>query len=275
MNLVTFASPPVVEHYAALNYLTPCEQLLFSTYLEPGMSILDLGVGGGRTTPYLSSIAGRYVGADYSPEMLAECRKKFPHLEFHTADAADLSVFASSSLDAVVMAFNVLDNLNPVESRQAALREAYRVLKPHGVLIFSSHNARSIFVRPSWNPQRIHMLAQVIAGNRRVFYQPVRSVLTGMRVGLALLQSLFKSIRRAARGLPRRVFWRGQGYLMDSAHGGLTTYFAIPRRIVQESAPIGFRLLRILGDDYPRVSRVYATDWYYYVFSKAEEVGRE
>ena len=272
---MTFTAPVVVEHYAALNYLTPCEQLLFNTYLSPGMAILDLGVGGGRTTPYLSSIAGRYVGADYSQEMVAACRRKFAQLEFQTADAADLSRFASSSFDAVVMAFNVLDNLNPVESRLAALRETHRVLKQQGVLICSSHNARSVLVRPSWNPRRVAALAQAIVGNGSVFYEPVRIMLTGMRVGLALLQSLWKSVRRATGNVTTRVFWRGQGYLMDPAHGGLLTYYAVPGRIVQEVEPIGFRPLRILGDDYPRVSHVYATDWYYYVFSKQEEVGQK
>ena len=40
------------------------------------MAILDLGVGGGRTTPHLSSIAARYVGADYAAEMVARCQDK-------------------------------------------------------------------------------------------------------------------------------------------------------------------------------------------------------
>jgi len=72
-----------------LDYLTTCEQVLFENYLHSGMSIMDLGVGGGRTTPYLSSIASCYVGADYSEEMIRVCRSKFPHLRFNVADAAD------------------------------------------------------------------------------------------------------------------------------------------------------------------------------------------
>src|SRR5580704_19256322 len=108
-NIYTYNSPEIASYYAALNYLTACERLLFDKYLRPGMDILDLGVGGGRLTPHLSSIAGRYVGADYGVEMVAACRKKFPQLEFEVANAADLSSFASSSFDAVVMAFNAFD----------------------------------------------------------------------------------------------------------------------------------------------------------------------
>src|ERR1700726_4422384 len=99
-NIPIYNAPAVAEYYAALSYLTPCERLLFATYLRPGMAILDLGVGGGRTTPYLSSIAGRYVGVDYASEMIAACRKKFPQLEFETANVADLSNFSSQGFDA-------------------------------------------------------------------------------------------------------------------------------------------------------------------------------
>ncbi len=272
-NVLTYNAPAVAEYYAALNYLTPCEQLLFDAYVKPGMAILDLGVGGGRTTPYLSSLASRYVGVDYANEMIAACRRKFPRLEFDTGNAADLSFLTSAGFDAVVMAFNGMDYVIPDEARFRALREIGRVLKPEGILIFSSHNPRSIWVRPSWNPQRVRALAQTIAGSRPVFYQPVLRLLAGMRVGLALLQSVSKSINRSIHKLPTRTFWRGRGFLMDSAHGGLMTYFGTPKNIVQDLQPIGFQSMRVLGDDYPRVSRLYTTDWYYYVFSKAEGMG--
>jgi ubiquinone/menaquinone biosynthesis C-methylase UbiE len=269
-NILTYNAPAVAEYYAALNYLTPCEQLLFDAHLKPGMAILDLGVGGGRTTGYLSSLASRYVGVDYASEMIANCRKKFPQLEFHVGDAADLSRLDSASFDAVVMAFNAMDYVFPDEARHRAIQEIHRVLKPEGILIFSSHNPRSICVRPSWNPLRVRTLAQTIAGSRPVFYQPVLRLLTGMRVGLALLQSVSKSLNRSIHKLPTRTFWRGRGFLMDSAHGGLITYFGTPKNIVQELQRTGFQSLRVLGDDYPRVSRLYTTDWYYYVFSKTE-----
>src|ERR1700726_2883862 len=112
-NIPIYNAPAVAEYYAALNYLTPCERLLFDTYLRPGMAILDLGVGGGRTTSYLSSIASRYVGVDYAEGMIAACRRKFPQLAFEVADAADLSKFLPSSFDAMVIAFNGIDYVIP------------------------------------------------------------------------------------------------------------------------------------------------------------------
>lgn len=274
-NILTYNAPAVAAYYAALDYLTPCERLLFDEHLKPGMAILDLGVGGGRTTAYLSSIAGRYVGLDYASEMIAACRKKFPRLEFEVGDAADLTRFSSSSFDAVVMAFNGMDYVIPDEARFRAVREIGRVLKPEGILIFSSHNPRSIWVRASWNPQRVRDAAKSVAGDDSVFFQPLLWSLTAARVLLAELQAVMQSLVRAARRLPTRAFWQGQGYLVDPAHGGLRTHLAVPEKVAHELEGLGFHLLRGLGDDYPRVSRRYVTDWYYYVFLRSGATGEK
>jgi SAM-dependent methyltransferase len=274
-NILTYNAPAVAQYYAALNYLTPCERLLFDAYLKPGMTILDLGVGGGRTTPYLSSTAARYVGVDYASEMIASCQNKFPQLEFEVGNAADLSRFAASSFDAVVMAFNGMDYVIPNESRFRALQEFGRVLKPAGILIFSSHNPRSIWVRASWNLQRVRDTAETIVGSDSVLFRPWLWSLTAVRVILAGSQAVLQSLGRAARRLPTRAFWQGQGYWIDPAHGGLKTHLAVPERVAHELRGFGFRLLRVLGDDYPRVNGRYVTDWYYYVFSKTGSTGEK
>ena len=274
-NIPIYNAPAVAEYYAELNYLTPCERLLFDAYLRPGMAILDLGVGGGRTTAYLSSIAARYVGVDYASEMIVACRKKFPQLEFQTENASDLSRFATSSFDAVVMAFNGMDYVIPDEFRFRALQEIRRVLKPEGILIFSSHNPRAIWVRASWNPQRVRDLAQAIVGTDSVFFRPVLWSLTPARVILAGLKAGLGSLGRAAKRLPTAAFRRGEGYWRDPAHGGLQTHMATPEKVTHELGEFGFRLLRVLGDDYPRTSGPYVTDWYYYVFAKTGATGEK
>ncbi|MFZ1010443.1 MAG: class I SAM-dependent methyltransferase, partial [Candidatus Sulfotelmatobacter sp.] len=265
-NIHRYNSPEVASHYAALDYLTPCERLLFDEYLKPGADILDLGVGGGRLTPHLSSIAGRYVGADYAAEMVAACRKKFPQLEFAVANAADLSCFASASFDAVVMAFNAFDYVLPDEARVCALREIRRVLRFGGVFIFSSHNPRAILVRVSWNRQRVRNLAERIAQRTPILGSPLFGALAAARAVLAALHSTAQSVGLAGRRLPTKLFWQGEGYWMDSVHGGLNTRYAVPAKVVAELQKFGFALLRVLGDDYPMISSQWVTGWYYYVF---------
>jgi ubiquinone/menaquinone biosynthesis C-methylase UbiE len=42
----------------------------------PQMKMLDIGVGGGRTTLHFAQAAEEYWAIDYSDEMIAACRKK-------------------------------------------------------------------------------------------------------------------------------------------------------------------------------------------------------
>ena len=134
--------------------------MLFETYIPPGSAILDLGVGGGRTTSYLANRASRYVGVDYAAAMVKACQAKFPDLEFVVADAANLSIFPDASFDVVVFAFNGIDYVLPEQSRRSCFEHIRRVLKAKGVLIFSSHNARAVLIRPQWNRERLQRTAR-------------------------------------------------------------------------------------------------------------------
>ena len=267
------ATAEVVSHYAALDYLTACERLLFDTYIKPGMAILDLGVGGGRTTPYLSQKAARYVGVDYSEEMVQSCGRKFPELEFQVCDASDLSGFSDSSFDAIVIAFNGLDCVSPAERRRQCLRECARVLRAGGVLIFSSHNPRSIVVRPAWDRERLRAFARKLVSEQSIFFPATLWSLTAAKGLHSVLRAVAESAGRVLRRVPKPAFWRGEGYLFDFAHGGWMTHCWIPARVCEELARFDFRQLALLGDDYPRRSRELVTDWYYYVLSKESAAG--
>ena len=267
-NLRNYEAPETAAHYAALDYLTACVRLLFGAYIKPGSAVLDLGVGGGRTTPYLASRATRYVGVDYSTAMVQACRTKFADVEFVVRDAADLSIFPDASFDAVVFAFNGIDFLVEHADRKACLRHIFRVLKTSGVMIFSSHNPRAILVRPAWNHERLRRMAARPWGGR--LYGPVLAILTAGRFVIAMAQSLIATVPRVLRRLPSQIFWRGEGNLVEAVHGGLLTHYWTPSRAIEELAAVGFRPECVLGDDYPRASHRYATDWYYYVFTKID-----
>jgi ubiquinone/menaquinone biosynthesis C-methylase UbiE len=268
-NLHVYASPHVVSYYASLDYLTPCERLLFDCYLKPGSAILDLGVGGGRTTPYLAGRASHYVGIDYAAAMIKACQTKFPNLEFQVADAADLSAFQDQSFDAVVFAFNGIDFVLPGEARRECLEHIYRVLKSGGVLICSSHNPRAVLVWRGWNRERLQRLARRFSGRSALLYSVLFAGLTGARFALALGQSAWSSLLRVFRRVPTQAFWRGEGNLADTAHGGLFTHYWIPERAIAELTSLHFRIERVVGNEYPQAHREYATDWYYYVFAKS------
>jgi ubiquinone/menaquinone biosynthesis C-methylase UbiE len=268
-NLGIYRAEEVVAYYARSSDLSACELLLFDTYLKPGMAILDLGVGGGRTTPYLSEIASHYVGLDYSAEMIEVCRAKFPDLQFVVADASDLSSFLDGSFDAVVFSFNGLGHLSPDEKRLQCLRECRRVLKPGGIFIFSSHNPRALFIDWQWDRERLRKLAKRFTGGARPLFYPALALLTCGRIGLALLRTLTKAIPRAYRRLPTKTFWHGEGYLLVPTHGGLLMHFAVPQRVIAEVENFDFKFLHEVPEGYPGKSRRFGTRWFYYAFAKA------
>jgi len=41
----------------------------------------------------------------------------------------------------------------------------------------------------------------------------------------ACFRALWGSARRVVARLPRRAFWRGDGFLLDPVHGGLLTHY--------------------------------------------------
>jgi SAM-dependent methyltransferase len=128
-----------------------------------GKPILDLGVGGGRTIPLLTRISEDYTGLDYTAEMVALARQRFPAVRVVHGDARDLSQFPEGSFSLVVFSFNGIDAVDH-DARQRVLSEVHRVLRPGGIFLFSTHNQdgpgrgepfRLLPVRPTWNPFRL------------------------------------------------------------------------------------------------------------------------
>ena len=153
----------VVEEYAAYSHLQPPERTIleFLRGKLPTMSMLDIGVGGGRTTAHFADLVRRYVGADYAEDMVNACRKRFAQapdsVSFQVADARKMPQFADGEFDFVLFSFNGIDGLSH-DDRQLVYQEIRRILKPGGYFCFSAHNlnqAASMFTfsrwRLSWN----------------------------------------------------------------------------------------------------------------------------
>ena len=252
-----YNNPTIAAGYARQEYITACERLLFRSYIKPGVAILDVGVGGGRTSPYLAGNASRYVGIDYAPEMVRTCRRKFPQWEYLEASATDLSPFQNGSFDVVLLSYNMLDDLIPDENRWRCLEECHRVLHENGFLIFSSHNPRAIFVRAA--AENFRLRSQRLAGLSALLDK-------ALNWSARSFTSMRASMRRALDYGTKLPFWRGEGYMLDSEN--LMTHFWTPRKAIAELSRYGFRFIALQGDDYPVRSRLLFTDWYYYVFQR-------
>jgi SAM-dependent methyltransferase len=247
----------VVRHYRRLRGLHPPEQSILRRFHQDltGKRILDIGVGGGRTTPFLLELSQDYVGIDISSEMISNCRRSFPSARFEICSAADLSRFANREFDVAVFSYNGLDYLGH-ESRLQALGEIWRVLVPGGLLIFSSHN-RAHRSRPPWDIRGLQL-------------HPLRWPRSTMMT-LALLPLSIINHLRIKRY--ERVF-EEYALLNDNAHNyGLLTYHIDIRSQVSQlqrlryAAPevVGLEGQWIVPRDWAHTER---QAWLYYVCRK-------
>lgn len=141
----------VGARYASRSQLQPVEAEILRRYRSSvaGGRTLDLGVGAARTTPFLLDLSAQYVGVDYSAEMVARCRERFPSANFQLGDARNLAAFPDASFDFVLFSYNGLDEVGHADRLQV-LQEISRVLKPGGLFVFSSHN-RDFPIPKPWN----------------------------------------------------------------------------------------------------------------------------
>jgi SAM-dependent methyltransferase len=106
-----------------------------------GLSVLDIGCGGGRLAPLLGAAAS-VTGVDTDQAALARARARHAALPGHgfaRMDAAALA-FPEASFDAALM----LDVLDQLADPAAALAEAARVLARGGRLMVTATNKESL-----------------------------------------------------------------------------------------------------------------------------------
>jgi SAM-dependent methyltransferase len=142
-NRKTYFSSSVLRNYKGYT-LTRTEALVLLKY-QPYFaqkSVLDIGIGTGRTTVYLEPLAQDYVGIDFSPTFIDFVNNAMPNVCAKLGDMRDLGDFDSEHFDFVMGSFNVLDVVTH-DDRLKTISEVRRVLKPGGLFIFSSHNRSS------------------------------------------------------------------------------------------------------------------------------------
>ncbi len=104
-------------------------QLIAVAAPRPGSRLLEVGCGSGNYIGALGPLGCTCWGLDPSQEMLARARQRAPAAALVRGRAEELP-FAAASLDLV---FSV-DVIHHVAGRAEAFREAYRVLRPGGMV---------------------------------------------------------------------------------------------------------------------------------------------
>ena len=137
-------APPRVKQYLE------AEIRFVLSRLQPTDAVLELGCGYGRMATRLAEIAKRVVGIDTSCDSLDLARRitgPDSCCEFWEMNAVDLA-FPAGEFDAVVCVQNGLCAFGVDQAR--LIREALRVTRPGGRLLFSSYSEGFWPHRLSW-----------------------------------------------------------------------------------------------------------------------------
>jgi SAM-dependent methyltransferase len=250
-----YDSPGVPESYARRRFLFAPEKTILDRLsgIIQDKAILDIGIGPGRTVPYLSTLTSRYVGIDYSPNMLELACREFPNLCLLYCDARRLA-FADGSFDAAFFCWNAIDDAGHDE-RLAILAEVRRVLVTDGYFVFSAHNLAA----PRRSPyvfRGFDLSANPIAAVRE----------NSSRIG-----RYARNILNHLRNRVREVHTERYSIINDQAHGyRLLTYYITRGNQVRQLVEEGFDRVEILNQQgaYINVDDPCGDGWVYYVARK-------
>jgi SAM-dependent methyltransferase len=231
-----YERPAAVREWAAKRELEPPERSLLALLgpVLPGLRMLDIGVGAGRTTAHFAPRVREYTGVDYSRPLIAACQARFggrPGWTFRHGDARSMPFLPDAGFDLVLFSVNGLDCLDH-RGRLAALAEVARVCRPEGLFFFSSHNLDAV---------RLALSVRRLARDLRATRAPGRFALSlGRRVPPQLLARLANP--PAGSLVARDWAWISQGWPPGSACG---TYHAKPGEVDRQVRAAGFTLERV------------------------------
>lgn len=108
----------------------------FASLLPAGAKVLDAGCGSGvPVARFLIDKGFQVTGIDIAPGMLELARQQVPEGQFFEGDMTQLT-FPDQSFDGIVSIFAIIHV--PKEKHSSIYQNFYRVLKPHGILFFST-----------------------------------------------------------------------------------------------------------------------------------------
>lgn len=248
INRRVWETPSVVDFYRALELRPKGEEAILERLAGwlAGKRILDIGVGGGRTTRRLLELTSDYTGIDYSALFVERAQRRFPGVRILHCDARDLSPFADASFDFVMFSLNGIDYVGHAD-RLRILAEVRRVLGEGGYFSFSSHNrGHGHFGQMPWRERRPASWNHI------------------------------KTCVRAALFLPRH--WRmrkleihDQDYsiINDIAHDfALMTYYIPVDKQIEQLSAHGFREIECYDQEGKLVKGDSADPWIFYLARK-------
>ncbi|MGA3059752.1 MAG: class I SAM-dependent methyltransferase [Candidatus Bathyarchaeia archaeon] len=234
-NEINYEKEEVVQIISQRAFLFKPERIALNILRNqlPNMKMLDIGIGGGRTTAYFAALTKEYIGIDYSQEMIRTCQRKFKEypkkIIFARVDARNMTLFRDGEFDFVLFSFNGIDCVDHAD-RIKILREIQRVTKNRGYFLFSSHNLNSLqgvcSVSLSSKPSKF---AQNINEISRLLFLRLTNKCT------------WKIIRTNPKKLQYVIFNDG------SYEFGLELHYIDPEEQLKDLKALGFKNVKVYG----------------------------
>jgi SAM-dependent methyltransferase len=221
--------------------LLPAESLILARYREALTGrVLDLGCGAGRILGYLLLLGADALAIDLSPQMVERCRERFPEADVRVADLANLDGAVTGQFDALLLTANLIDVFDDSE-RRTVLAELRGLLRPGGLLIFSSHNLDH-WDRPG-SGRGSRLVQMLRAAARR-----------GLTVWIHLAISFPQKVRNRRRLGPLQHRAADYAVINDEVHEYSLLHYYIGR-IAQERQldELGYELIDVLEADGPTI----------------------
>ncbi|NTH51615.1 class I SAM-dependent methyltransferase [Agrobacterium rhizogenes] len=102
-----------------------------------GLDVIDFGCGEGSNTRRFASMGARVTGVDLSERMIGHAQEMEARqplgIQYRVSSYSQHTAFADASFDAVISTMALMDG----PDFPAAMREAYRLLRPGGFIAFS------------------------------------------------------------------------------------------------------------------------------------------
>ena len=143
-----YSQPEELEEWSTIvdSGLTSYEESYIKKFIPRKDLLLDIGCGGGREGIALTKLGYQVVGFDFVYHMVMNAKKtaiKQQHnIKFLVMNALNLG-FSDKTFKSALMTGQVLSFIPFRKNRIRALRETFRVLKPGGILILTTHSRRS------------------------------------------------------------------------------------------------------------------------------------
>lgn len=136
-------SNELFEEWSYRDPLLPAEEYVLNKYLtDKTQNVLEAGTGGGSISFYIEKMGFKQITAyDFVPRMVAHAeaaaKKRNSCINFKVGDASHLPEYGNESFSYLVYLQQVLCFIDRKELFTQGLKEAYRIAKIDGTVIFS------------------------------------------------------------------------------------------------------------------------------------------